>query len=225
MSCELNQMPEPRDHRVLLVGNSHADSIKQTFVSVAQKYSVGVHFIAHNNALMRGGASPELIVQIALDKDIDLIVLHQSQLVIEPEIIQKLVQLAEKQNILVSMIMPVPTWDRHILEALYANVRQGEELPSQSLAQYRESVENVREPVASINSPGFEFYEVGEVFCQPECKIMDEEGYPLYFDSHHLTITGSKYLADTFTRILANAFQYQEFIDIAEYREDRSSLP
>ena len=225
MSCELNPMPEPPDRRVLLVGNSHADAIKQTFISVAQKNSVGVHFIAHNNALMHGGASPELIVQLALDKDIDLIVLHQSQLVIEPEIIQKLVQLAEKQNILVSMIMPVPTWDRHILEALYGNVRQGEELPSQSLAQYRESVENVREPLASINSPGFEFYEVGEVFCQPECKIIDEEGYPLYFDSHHLTITGSKYLAETFTRVIANAFQYQEFIDIAEYREDRSSLP
>lgn len=225
MSCELIQMPGPPDHRVLLVGNSHADSIKQTFVSVAQKNNAGVHFIAHNNALMRGGASPELILQLALDKDIDLIVLHQSQLVIEAEIIQKLVQLAEKQNIPVSMIMPVPTWDRHILEALYANLRLGEELPSQSLAQYRESVENVRESVASIKSLGFDFYEVGDVFCQPECKIVDEEGYPLYFDSHHLTITGSQYLADTFASVIENAFQPKEIMGIAEYREDRSSLP
>jgi len=210
-------MPEPPDHRVLLVGNSHADAIKQTFVSVARENNAGVHFIAHNNALMSGGASPEFILQLALDKDIDLIVLHQSQLVIEPEIIRKLVQLAEKQQIPVSMIMPVPTWDRHVPEALYANVRLGEELPSQSLAQYRESVENVREPVASIRSPGFDFYEVGDVFCQPECKLIDEQGYPLYFDSHHLTITGSKYLEATFARVIANAFQHKEIVSIADY--------
>jgi peptidoglycan/LPS O-acetylase OafA/YrhL len=221
MSCELNEMPEPPARRVLLVGNSHADSIKQTFVSVARENNAGVHFIAHNNALMRGGAGPELIVQLALDKDIDLIVLHQSQSVIEPEIIQKLVQLAEKQHIPVSMVMPIPTWDQHILEALYANVRQGEKLPSQTLAQYRESVENVREHVASIKSSVFDFYEVGDVFCQPECKIMDEEGYPLYFDSHHLTITGSQFLAETFARVIANAFQHKEIAGIAEYREDK----
>jgi peptidoglycan/LPS O-acetylase OafA/YrhL len=221
MSCELNKTPEPSDHRVLLVGNSHADSIKQTFVSVAQKNNVGVHFIAHNNALMRGGASPETVVQLAIDKNIDLIVIHQSQLVIEPKVIQKLVRLGEKQHIPVSMIMPVPTWDRHILEALYANARRGEELPSQTLAQYHESVENVREPVASIKSRWFDFYEVGDVFCQPECKMMDEEGYPLYFDNHHLTITGSQYLAETFARVIANAFQHKEIVGIAEYSEDK----
>jgi len=225
MSCELNDMPEQPDSRVLLVGNSHADSIKQTFVSVARQNNVGVHFIAHNNALMRGGASPELILQLTLDRDIDLIVLHQSQLVIEPEIIQELVQLAEKHHIPVSMIMPVPTWDRHILEALYANVRLGEELPSQSLAEYRESVENVRETVASINGSGFDIYEVGDVFCQPECKIIDEEGYPLYFDSHHLTITGSQYLATTFARVIANAFQLKEIMGIVEYKENKGPLP
>ena len=221
MSCELNKTPEPSDRRVLLVGNSHADSIKQTFVSVAQKNNVGVHFIAHNNALMRGGASPEKVVQLALDKDIDLIVLHQSQLVIEPEIIQKLVQLAGKQYIPVSMIMPIPTWDRHILEALYANIRLGEELPSQTLAQYRESIENVRGPLTSIKSRGFDFYEVGDVFCQPECKIVDEEGYPLYFDSHHLTITGSQYLSEIFATVISNTFKHEEIAGIAEYRKDK----
>ena len=211
MSCTLNEMLEPPDHRVLLVGNSHADSIKQTFVSVAQKSNVEVHFIAHNNALMRGGASPTTIVQLAHDKDIDLIVLHQSQLVIQPDIIEKLVLLAEQQNIPVSMILPVPTWDRHILEALYANSRLGRELPSQTLAQYLESVKSVRESVLSIESNGFDFYDVGEVLCQPDCKIIDEYGYPLYFDSHHLTLTGSKYLEATFARLIGNALQFSQF--------------
>jgi multisubunit Na+/H+ antiporter MnhF subunit len=216
MSCELNKMPEPRDHRVLLVGNSHADAIKQTFVSAAHKSNTGVHFLAHNNALMRGGASPETVIELALNRNIDFIVLHQSQLVIEPELIQKLVQLAEKQKIPVSMIMPIPTWDRHILVALYANVRLGLELPSQSLTDYDESVRNVRDAVASFESSRFDFYEVGDVFCQPECKITNERGNPLYFDSHHLTITGSQYLEATFIRLIEKAIQHKEAIGIAD---------
>jgi peptidoglycan/LPS O-acetylase OafA/YrhL len=215
ISCELNKMPEPPDHRVLLVGNSHADAIKQTFVHVAQKSGTEVHFMAHNNALMAGGASPEAVIELALNKKIDFIVLHQSQLVIEPELIRKVVQLAEQQNIRVSMIMPIPTWDQHILEALFANVRLGEELPTQSLAEYHDSVRNVREPIASIESGGFDLYEVGEVFCQPDCKITNKEGSPLYFDSHHLTITGSNYLEATFSRVIENAIQYKKAIGIA----------
>jgi hypothetical protein len=137
-------------------------------------------------------------------------------LVIEPELIKKLVQLAEVQNIPVSMIMPIPTWDRHILEALYVNARLGQELPSQSLADYHESVRNVRESVASIESSSFDFYEVGDVFCQPECKIINERGNPLYFDSHHLTITGSQYLKATFIRVIENAIQHKKAIGIAD---------
>jgi len=216
ISCELNKMPEPSGHRVLLVGNSHADAIKQTFVSVAQKSATEVHFMAHNNALMQGGAGPGTIIELALNKKIDFIVLHQSQLVIEPELIQRLIQLADIQNIPVSMIMPIPTWDRHILEALYANARLGLELPSQSLTDYHESVRNIREPLASIESNGFDFYEVGDVFCQPDCKITNEEGNPLYFDSHHLTITGSQYLEATFSRVIENAIQRKKAIGIAD---------
>lgn len=55
VSCSLSLVDSESSNSVLLVGNSHADSIKTTFSSIAAEYQREVFFMVANNPLMNGG--------------------------------------------------------------------------------------------------------------------------------------------------------------------------
>lgn len=78
ISCEITEPIISPSNRVLLVGNSHADSIKSTFASIAQERDISVYFMVKNNPLMSGGITPEELIREALFRSADTIVLHYS---------------------------------------------------------------------------------------------------------------------------------------------------
>ena len=44
----------------------------------------------------------------------------------------------------------------------------------------------------------FNFYEVAHIFCNLKCIINLEDGTPLYYDSHHLSLAGAELLKPIF---------------------------
>src|SRR5262249_52655984 len=136
--------------------------------------------------------------------NVDSIVLHYSPHSIDCEDINKLTELARKRYIQLSFIMPVPVWDKHVPMALWKNLKGLEEIPSQNINDYQNFNQSLISVLANIHYDKFRVYQIADVFCKSACSLISESGRPLYFDSGHLTLTGSKMLRGVFDRVIAD---------------------
>lgn len=173
--CVLTNVENPTG-RVLLAGNSFADSIKSTFASAAEAQGVEVLF----------PVDPDTLEPIA-----DAIVLHYSASGIDSAKIERLVSSGPR----VSLIMPVPTWEDSVPKLLARGER-----PKRTLSDYQKAHEPILSQLRAIQ--GLEIYEPAEILCDPQCAVLSENGKPLYFDHGHLTLTGSETLRPLFDEIL-----------------------
>lgn len=204
VTCEITSQLTAPSHRILLVGNSHADSIKSTFASVAHSRNVAVYFIVENNPLMIGGMTPHELIAEAHAKNIDNIVLHYSPNSIENKTIIQLLALSKIENIKISLIMPVPVWDKHVPMTILESRHGATTLPTRNLNSYLKNNISLIDAVSNIKDDNFKVYQVADVFCQSTCLLMSESGKPLYFDAGHLTLTGSEMLKGVFNKLLVN---------------------
>ena len=200
ISCNLTTEINEPVKKIFLVGNSHADSIKSTFVSIAKEFNVGVYFATINKAMI-GRISPEDIIKESLSLKIDTIVLHYSPNSIKIGTIKKLVKLATKNSIKVSLIMPVPVWKTNIPKAMYKHLEYNKTLPSQTQDEYIKANKAFYKGLKKIKN--ISIYRVDNILCHPYCKFQDS-GAPYYFDNGHLTITGSKSLTEVFKALINN---------------------
>ena len=202
--CPLNA-PEHRTMSVYLVGNSHADALKQAFTEAANARGVQVFLTVDNSPLMnrvRFGASR--IVQHAVDQGASAIVLHFSGEVLTPEMIEEVAREADRRGIVTDLIMPVPAPTEHVPRNLWNAHLQGRSPALTTLAQYRKEQQALIEGLPRIQVPHFRVYEVAQTYCSDNCAITDEHGVPYYHDDSHLTLTGSRKLRETFDRLLGD---------------------
>lgn len=197
ISCKINK--EDFRNSVLLVGNSHADSIKMTFANVAGSHKFNTYFLVSNTPLMDNSVTPEMLVAEARKLKTDQIVLHFSPKAISKDVIERVVLLAEKSKIDVKFILPVPIYNESVPKILYENNLE---------AQYdvNKYLDNNHEIIADLESikhkyKNFSTYEVHQVLCHPNCVISDAENHPYYFDDDHLNLTGANQLASVFEKI------------------------
>jgi peptidoglycan/LPS O-acetylase OafA/YrhL len=201
ISCEITPPLAQPEHRVLLVGNSHADSIKTTFASVAYEKKSSVFFIVENNPLMPGGLNAEQLIAEAEAKKIDSIILHYTPAGVDYEIVRRLNESANKRSIKIAFVLPVPIWDTHIPTSIYRNMTENFPLPSQTANQYNEFNAGFVEKLSSLKAQHLKSYPVVDTFCKEVCAFISESGRPLYFDNGHLTLTGSEMLRPVFNRL------------------------
>jgi peptidoglycan/LPS O-acetylase OafA/YrhL len=210
LSCEITEIGETPTKNILLVGDSHADSIKTIFSSVASKQKVSVRFMVANNPLKRGGLGPEHLIKEALKRKTNAIILHYSPNSLDIAVVEELVVLAKEKRISVGLIMPVPVWEYHIPRALWKNINYNEKLPAQSLKDYEDANHKFYDELKSLEFDNFRVYPVGNLFCNQNCQLLDASGKPLYFDDGHLTLTGSKRLINLFEKIISSRFRLDD---------------
>lgn len=203
LSCELAVSQKDFDKRLLLVGNSHADSIKTALAEVAEESEVSVHFIVQNNPLMVGGLPAQSVFNEAVANEIGTIVLHFSPSSVDPEAVRSLVEKAQKVDIEVIYIDPVPVWSENIPELMY-EIQQ--ERRSKALVktkqEYLSDNQDLDNWISGITSDNFKRMSTVDYFCQPQCMYQTAVAVPLYFDSGHLTLTGSYVLRNLFLEIV-----------------------
>ncbi len=209
VSCDLTPDLETVKQCVFLVGNSHADAIKSAFVAAARKQDTKVYFTVSNIPLMKGSPlRASHIVNEALHREANTIVLHYSPGAILPETIQRVVELAEKHHIKTALIMPVPVWERHIPKALYAHLESNASLPYQTETMYWKRNRSFYDAVSKIK--GLLIYRTDTVLCRPVCRYQSEEGDLFYFDDGHLTLTGAAALDEVFEKVLADTVLHHQ---------------
>lgn len=203
VSCDLTPELSSSPRAVLLVGNSHADAIKGTFVSVARTRGIGVRFIVQNTPLMAGGrVGVQDLVREARDKKVEAVILHYSPGAVGARTIAELVAALAPLRIKVAYLLPIPVWQQSVPKMLINNITSGVPLPVISSALYQQRQRSFEDALENISGPGFRIYRTAQVFCRPACKMMAENGRPYYFDDAHLTTTGSEQLRPVIENIV-----------------------
>lgn len=202
ISCELSSGSLDTNNTVLLVGNSHADSIKTAFAKIAGQNEISTHFIIQNNPLMPGGLTPDKIVAEAKQNSINHIVVHFSPRGIKSDTLTELVALSQEKNIQVTFIDPVPVWPEHIPKVMYSQLKGAVNNLHQTKEEYMSIHKVFFADINQIKSSNFNRISVVDYFCNPDCVYKDKEGTPLYFDDGHLTLTGSEILVEAFNKAI-----------------------
>ena len=194
--------------RVLLLGNSHADSIKMAFEKSMEESGLTTFFWVSNNPLMSSSLNANRIFNEVIDKKINAVVIHYSPSFYDKQAYLKemnsFVGLMDDSGISVQFIAPVPVYDYHIPKAMIELIRD----PSSQLApvsdeSYQLTSKNFYKFISEKNISSERVFYPHKIFCsESECDYQ-EDGVPYYYDSGHLTLTGAEQLKPLFNEIAA----------------------
>ncbi|MNR85228.1 O-acetyltransferase OatA [compost metagenome] len=198
--CKINE--GKMSNNVLLLGNSHADSIKNTFKEVAESHNYNTYFFVSNTPMIGKDTPANIVIKEAVKIQADKIILHYKSETIDINNLSELIRLAEKNNINIILIEPVPIYKESIPKTLY----NGDKV-NYTVKQYMIDNQRLKEHIDSYKKDHTNFYnyEITSSLCNDnECKIVSEDGKPYYFDEDHLTLTGAKKLKPIFEKIFIN---------------------
>jgi peptidoglycan/LPS O-acetylase OafA/YrhL len=195
-TCLLADSPENLG-RVLLVGDSHANAIKEAVVEALPMKSV--YLLNENNALSSFNLRVYKSAVVNLRPEIVIIhssAGHNSRFSLGP-----FVKFARDQNIRILVIDPVPIPGFDVPTRAFALLNQKEFLMSFSdenfrLESYLANNEAELKFLSQLATAGeIDRISVADLFCNPYCQIVDRQTLrPLYFDYGHLTKTGASRL-------------------------------
>jgi hypothetical protein len=177
-----------------LLGNSHADAIKNVLAEAANVHRISTYFWVRNNPLMNTKEEISEVGDEIKSKEISTVVLHYSPGAVSPVVVQEFVGRMTLAGITVVIVGPVPTWKVNVPEAMWSPTKQNLLGLDQNYTQY--SLSNAEEinSLKSLVKPGVNYVDLGSILCKPKCRYADAKGVPYYWDSGHLTLSGASLL-------------------------------
>ncbi len=195
-TCLLENSPD-NSQKVLLIGNSHANAIKEAVVEALPNKSV--YLLNENNPLTSltfntyGQAIDRLQPKV--------VILHSSAGSTDLKVLEDLLKFTKKLNIKFVVINSVPTPGFDVPTKAYSLFKS-----DRNLTEFKESSFTIQS-YYSINRKELNFLSrlasnkeilqipVADLFCNPFCQIVDSQSLkPYYFDYGHVTKTGASKL-------------------------------
>ena len=106
------------NEKVLLLGNSHADSIKTVFKDAMDQRRITTFFYVANNPLMSPSHNDEMVMSEILDNAITTVVIHYSPSFyddeVNVEILKRFIFSLQEEDIQFYFIAPVPISEFHV---------------------------------------------------------------------------------------------------------------
>lgn len=90
---------------------------------------------------------------------------------------------------------------------LYDNYKRNYKLPIQNRVDYDKAKQNIYDTYSKLTLKKYSFYEIKDIYCKNNCLLVNSVDKPLYFDSHHLNLTGAILMEPLFDTILTNVYQ------------------
>lgn len=203
-SCDLtNGITESRQ-AYLLVGNSHADAIKEALSESAMSHNASVRLWKENFPLGWSKTTADNVISEAKKFNINTIILHTSKKTLRIESLRELLRKSQDQEISVVYIDPVPTWLESVPSLIWKEAVFGQTRPAKGRGQHHlENTAELQELNAVIGEKhkNFTRFYTANWLCRPYCQLTDKNGVPLYYDSHHLNLTGARQLSPMFDKI------------------------
>jgi len=201
VSCNLGVENLPK--RVMLVGNSHADAIKESFTRIANRNDYSVSFLVSNQPLLDRSITVEQIMDSISASQVEALFLHfNAQVYSEPIFktnLLSLVGLAKSKGIAVVLLEPVPSYETSVPQTAYL-ATQGDSALSDLLVQQHTFDNSVSNLIGDLSGLGVTTYRLRDVFCSlgEGCRALGYQSQPYYYDAHHLNLTGAAMLEPLF---------------------------
>lgn len=176
---------------VLLVGDSHSDAIKQTFASTASHYGLATDFAVDNNPLITPGLDDHWLLDEAKARRASAIFIHFASHNMSNSVIEKARSAASLADIPLYIILPTPEYNEHVPQKMYEAKRGGASQPYQDINTYNRRNSEI---INYVNNKSLIVLNPSPFFCHATCKLVDDSGNLLYFDSGHLTLHGANVL-------------------------------
>lgn len=189
-------------NRYLLIGNSHADSIKTTVAQVVKQVGGDFYLVAENMNL--NSSNLKSLLRVVEQLEPSIIIFHSSHNSYDFNVLRQFLHNTSKEVKDYFFIESIPTYAFNIPERVLQEV----DLPSTynlDFFQKRNSEENKLVNQLAEQYP-IHFVSTVHTFCQTACKVVNPSGNLLYFDSNHLTLTGARLLEPVL---------FQNFIEIS----------
>jgi peptidoglycan/LPS O-acetylase OafA/YrhL len=194
--CMLSEGDSKRS--LLLVGDSHADSIKTSFAKIAVGNKIAPYFVVPNDPLIGTQLDAFKIVEEAQKLKIDYIAIHFGNIYehkVNRDQVSLLVKLSQAKDIGVAVIAPVPYYDEHIPRAMYQS-KEAEYSFSFDRVHHEQKISAFNELAKQLRDDGAMVFDPAEILCPSngKCIFADSALKPYYFDFGHLTLTGASQL-------------------------------
>ncbi|MDC3112244.1 acyltransferase [Pelagibacteraceae bacterium] len=197
--CKLN-INIHSDEKYLLVGNSHANALKDGLINNMITDNNEIWFIVQNDPLMNATSKSLNPVDIFIEaekKGINNFIIHYDNFYKFKENISKFIELISENNNKIFIISPVPQNINNAPKALLDNLKSKNEIKLINYNDYKIKNDYI---YAFINNNKYynqlNFIDLGKLICNPLCPVFDKNNKPLYYDPGHLTVSGSKYIAN-----------------------------
>ena len=190
---------------VLLLGNSHADSIKETFIEVSREYQVNAYFWVENNPLMRGGAGIDEVYSEIKENKISHVFLHYSSSAVDTLTLTSFLQKLSDEYVTVTILGAVPVWSNSIPYLMWNQEKFTDELDRNYEDYFQDNFDELTS-IRALLREQTQYLDIGALFCNPICRYSNKDYEPYYWDSSHLTLTGSKLIKEPLNEIFNSFF-------------------
>ncbi len=182
--------------RYLLVGNSHADSIKNTLAQQLNSKGISLYLNVQNSAM--SDDQVEEIANVAKEMQFSKVIFHARSGTTNLEALERLLPKLNELGVKTYYLLPVPEYAFSVPEKMFENISRGGEFPFSNGSEYAIMNKQELARVRSLSEKyGIVILQTPNIFCTPECKVADSDGL-FYFDGGHLTLHGSRELLPLF---------------------------
>jgi peptidoglycan/LPS O-acetylase OafA/YrhL len=176
----------------LLVGNSHADSIKTALGDEIGSSGNSLYILREASAF--NSKNLKIVKKEIINRNIDTVVLHSSSGSLDKDAVNELVKFLGDRKSKLVVIGPIPVYEVSIPLYLFNSLENGDSENLGNLGLFKKQHEEEILFYSSLSVQSELIYlDSLSVFCKNGCRIADA-GVPLYFDREHLTNTGAKFL-------------------------------
>tara|TARA_Y100000389_G_C17445022_1_gene511030 strand:+ start:197 stop:2023 length:1827 start_codon:yes stop_codon:yes gene_type:complete len=202
--CKLGEVAS--NNRVLLLGNSHADSLKAVFVEIMNKKGISTYFYVANNPLMSKKHNEHIVANELLRKKIETVVIHFSTSFFNinenRKKLNSFLKLMNEVKIDVFFIAPVPNYKVHLPKSLLKQLSDSKyQFPTKYVSEYYSDNSDFFKFINNNFIDDFFIFYPHLIMCpKNKCKYQDES-IPYYFDGGHLTLTGARSLSSLFDKL------------------------
>jgi peptidoglycan/LPS O-acetylase OafA/YrhL len=190
---------------VLLLGNSHADSIKETFIEVSREYQVSAYFWVENNPLMRGGAGINEVYSEIKENKISHVFLHYSSSAVDTFTLTSFLQKLNDEHVPVTILGAVPVWSNSIPYLMWNQEKFTDELDRNYEDYFQDNFDELTS-IRALLKEQTQYLDIAALFCNPICRYSNKDHEPYYWDSSHLTLTGSELIKEPLNEIFNSFF-------------------
>lgn len=190
--CELTGLPDSAP-ALALIGDSHADSVKASFVRIAQERGYRLFFTFANAPVVSAPRMAQLIPELTT-LGVEGTIVHFSSASALRAFERGFDPALRAAGIETVWLLDVPTFDNNVAATIWDNPSVNTMTPI--------NFDAVTQLQIALRAEGIAHFDPRPLFCTEVCTVIDAQKRPFYFDDDHLTLTGAQQLEQMMDAII-----------------------